>query len=227
MKTTSLAPLLAGLVASVAPLAAACGGSDPTELPESVQCSAVTGPSRYDAITASPTVDGIVFATRSTGTISGAAEGVATLVRSVGEPCARATDNTLCKAQIAAALKTPPVGGWDPTGSANFGGQPAEVDFAVVSQGDEVRVVANATELAAVIAPIDSLPEAFILAASLNKSPTCGTARAQTETGSYKLQRVSSSCNGASSWHLCAACVTAWRSSRRDPAGIVAPLRCV
>jgi hypothetical protein len=198
MKTRSLATLLTGLVASVAPLSAACGASAPTVLPASIDCAAVSGAARYDAVTLSPSLDGIVFASIAIEPSATSEAKPATRVRTVGTLCKTATNQEACNQKVRDALATPPSLTWyiepryDTAGTAISGSR----DFAVITSGDAVRVISDSKQLGAAVAPIDTLAEAYVVAIAYGSGAKCGAGQGAIESGSYKLRSEASSCSG-------------------------------
>ena len=178
----ALAPVLVHVMAAIAPLLLACGASDPTPMPETAPCPSSTfrDPNRYAALTLAPTVDGLTFFTPG-------AEGWESS-GSLGTPCSGAADKDACAKRIdafAVDAKDRQIG-WT---RGEF-----SPEFAVVTQGENVRRIALIEDLRPVVAPIEGLAEAATWAFLNGLSVACDGPNARTQSDGIVLQQVSGNC---------------------------------
>ncbi|MBX3232248.1 MAG: hypothetical protein KIT84_18955 [Labilithrix sp.] len=182
----TLAPVLGAIVAALAPVACY---SDPTPMPETVPCLDLHPEDRYAGLSLGPSADGAVFRSFVPARHKlPAAPGARATTGTLGTPCSGATNREDCLARVEAARSDEE--GWRYDGNDHA----IEREYGVVTSGDDVRVITTVEELRALVAPIDTLAEAAIVAALSRRSPTCSGPNARTESDGFVLRQVYGGC---------------------------------
>ncbi len=170
---------------------------DPTPMPERAQCPNLRGADRYAALTLSPGIDGIAFATRASDAEPAPAPSAQRLA-SLGTPCATATDRDACLARVDALLGSAESEGFmvnlEP-GCSGFCGLFA-TDLAAVTAGDDVRL-AKLEDVLAAATPVDDRDEAAAFLLLQGRAIDCGGNNARPEADGWTFKHTGSSCSGA------------------------------
>ncbi|MBK6691443.1 MAG: hypothetical protein IPG50_04465 [Myxococcales bacterium] len=96
----------------------------------------------------------------------------ARLVRTLLPLCTKAKDAAACTEKAAVT----PAGGWDPYGGKDLGPRQATPEVAITTRGDEVAALATLDALGIVLAPVETVDEAMLLAQLRGyRADGCGT----------------------------------------------------
>lgn len=161
-------------------------------MPERAQCPSLAGDDRYTALTLSPGIDGIAFATRNPSDPVAPPRRLASL----GAPCANASDREACEKRVDELLSSPSSEGWI------LGLNPAcgwcgtrVIDLAVVTASDDVSL-ATRDDVVRAAAPVDDRDEAAAMLLLQGRAIDCDSNNVRRESDGWTFKHTSSGCSG-------------------------------